>query len=328
MSLIINAQDINMAQNHPEDPETVPHVHLDGDLVVYDELPDYEQVLEVYQDDHDQEPEEGHEIEIYDEPEEQLSVQEEPESESAPEEEIPVASLTLTLSAIPGAEEDTGEPVEKVEIDEHDNKSPWDYSASDDFAAWVEGRLNEVPKHSGKAPAGLERAIAYLQKFKSELSRLVRSDFDGKIDISIVDKVFDEIHNGIERLEERLEQVNEKYTKKKKKKAHDQHSLIKEGQKATHVGGIIVTVPLLISRLARICINGHVSAGHEIEDLYRKQVKKFALSDREQAELLQLLYDMNYPLRMDRLYDFEETSEGKVDLTSSDNGDYAANYPA
>jgi hypothetical protein len=65
-----------------------------------------------------------------------------------------------------------------------------------------------------------------------------------------------------------------------------------------------------------------VSAGHDIEDLYARQVKKFNLNEREQAQVMWLLADMGYPLRRDRGFMPDE----EVDTTSSDNMDWAANY--
>lgn len=100
--------------------------------------------------------------------------------------------------------------------------------------------------------------------------------------------------------------------------------IVKEAQKITGVKGVYVTVPLLISRVARVCINGTVSAGHDIEDLYNRQVKKYNLNDREQAEVRQLLWDMGYPMREDRGF----FPEDDLEVWDSDNMDWAANYRA
>jgi hypothetical protein len=54
----------------------------------------------------------------------------------------------------------------------------------------------------------------------------------------------------------------------------------------------------------------------------KRQVSKYKLNDREQAQVMQLLADMGYPLRQDRGYLADED----VDTTSSDNFDWAANY--
>lgn len=102
-----------------------------------------------------------------------------------------------------------------------------------------------------------------------------------------------------------------------------ENGLYKTAQKVYGVGsGIMITVPILLSRIARVCINGTVSAGHDIEDLYNRQVKKWNLSEREQAEVQQLLFDMGYPLRQDRGF----MPEDDLEVWDSDNMDWAANY--
>ena len=98
--------------------------------------------------------------------------------------------------------------------------------------------------------------------------------------------------------------------------------LVKEAQKIMGVKGVMITVPIFISRIARVCVNGTVSAGHDIEDLYNRQVQKWKLSDREQAEVQQLLFDMGYPLRQDRGF----MPEDDLEVYDTDNMDWAANY--
>jgi hypothetical protein len=65
-----------------------------------------------------------------------------------------------------------------------------------------------------------------------------------------------------------------------------------------------------------------VSAGHDIEDLYSRQVKFYKLNDREQAEVMQLLADMGYAVKQDRGF----MPDQDVEIESSDNMDWAANY--
>lgn len=279
----------------------------DDEVILYDEKPDAEDVVELHKPD-------NHEIEI-----------------------------TFELPQLPGS--DFEGPIEvssddPIEVDEKDGKGkgkdkndlkgkeieivdPWNWQQAgpENFLAWVHERFSSIPRHSGVETAGIERAIAYLKRINSEISKAVSGDFDGKIDIAKLERGRKEIYSGIERLEEARDKFEN--THYKKKKANSESELVKEA-KQTHVGGIIVTVPIFISRLARICINGMVSAGHDIEDIYGKLVKKHNLSDRDQAELMQLLADMGYPLRRDRGYNTNE----EIDTTSSDNYDWAANYPA
>lgn len=260
-----------------------------------------------------------------------------PEMDMQPLEVAEPVQVEIVVSELPGAPDGTPEPqllevseddaADKKE-DENDAKSKkpekWDWAAkgAEGFVAWVKERISDVPKHSGYDTAGLERAISYLGKLDNEISRAMRMDLDGELDANKVEEVRAKIDEGISRLEERIDKVKSSKKKPKKKKAELDPALVKEAQKITGVGGIIVTVPLLISRVARVCINGMVSGGHDIEDLFDRQVKKYKLSEREQAEVMQLLDDMGYALRRDRGYLADEG----VDPASSDNFDWAANY--
>jgi ElaB/YqjD/DUF883 family membrane-anchored ribosome-binding protein len=243
--------------------------------------------------------------------------------------------IAIVIDDLPGAPRGTSDPEPLLEVveeekkdDENEAKSKkpekWDWSASgsEGFIHWVKERIDNVPKHSGYDTAGLERAVSYLDKLDSEISKAMRLDVDGDLDANKVEEVRAQIENGISKLHDRLDKVKQSKKKPKKKKADQENSLVKEGQKITGVQGVFVTVPLLISRIARVCINGTVSAGHDIEDLYKRQVAKYKLNDREQAEVQQLLFDMGYPIRQDRGYMADE----EVDIASSDNFDWAANY--
>jgi hypothetical protein len=153
----------------------------------------------------------------------------------------------------------------------------------------------------------------------------MRTDFKNEIDSASAERAREQIETGIERLIDRLEKVNKDKFKRKGKKSKgwaEETGLVKEAQKATRITGITITVPLLISRIARVCINGMVSAGHDIEDIYKRQVEEYSLDKREQAELSQLLSDMGYPMLQDRGYPVGEP----VDIWRSDNFDWSAQY--
>jgi hypothetical protein len=240
---------------------------------------------------------------------------------------------------LPGAPPGTEDPEPVLEVSEpEEDKSKamdedpakaaknekWDWSkrGPTGFIAWVKERCDDVPKHSGYDTAGLERAVAYLERLDNEVSKAMRNDIDGELDANQIEKVRSIIDNGIERLHDRLDKVKSSKKKSRKKKAEFSEGLVKEAQKITGVQGVFVTVPLLISRVARVCINGMVSGGHDIEDLYARQVKFYKLNDREQAEVMQLLADMGYAVKQDRGF----MPDQDVDVASSDNMDWAANY--
>lgn len=240
--------------------------------------------------------------------------------------------IVFLLPKIPGADDDgdiiIDEPAEIEVADETievEDKDPWDWSSRglSGFLGWVQEMLANVPRHSGRDTTGIERVISYFEAINKEITKAMRQDFRNEIDSAKAEEARSEIENGLERLLDRLEQLRSTKYKRKKKSWVADSGIVKEAQKATHVGGIVVTVPLLISRIARTCINGMVSAGHDIEDMLTKLSKKYDLTNREQAEVMQLLADMGYPVRRDRGFDLDE----EISTTSSDNYDWAANFP-
>lgn len=254
----------------------------------------------------------------------------------------PIEVDELILDELPGAP-NSPDPIEVEETEikaeeDSDNKDDneakdkkpkknekwdWESKGAEGFLMWIKERFASVPKHSGYDSSGIQRATAYLEKLDDEISKAMRLDIDGELDSGKVEEVRYKIDEGIERLYERLDKVQSgKKRGKKKKKADEEFTFVKEAQKITGVQGIYVVAPLFISRIARLCINGTVSAGHAIEDIYSQQVKKWKLTDREQAETMQLLSDMGYTLRQDRGYMPDED----VDESSSDNFDWGANY--
>jgi len=249
--------------------------------------------------------------------------------------------IIIELTELPGAPSGTQDPKEEPElevVDESDEKDEdenearkskndkwdWESKGSEGFIVWIKSRIDDVPKHSGYDSAGLERAISYLEKLDNEISKAMRLDLDGELDANKIEEVRSQIDDGLNRLHSRLDKVKKVTKHRRKKKADFQSEIIKEGQKITGVKGIYIVAPLFISRIARICINGMVSAGHDIEDLYAKQVKKWNLTEREQAEVQQLLFDMGVTLRSDRGYMPDED----IDIADNDNFDWSAQYKA
>jgi ElaB/YqjD/DUF883 family membrane-anchored ribosome-binding protein len=250
------------------------------------------------------------------------------------------AEIEIVIEDLPGAPAGTHDPEPEpvLEVSEEDDKGAvdeneakkskknekwdWESQGPHGFVAWIKARIDDVPKHSGYDSAGLERAMSYLERLDNEISRAMRLDLDGELDANKIEAVRSQIDEGLSRLHDRLDKVKKHSKTRRKKKAEVSDVLIKEAQKITGVQGIYIVAPLFASRIARVCINGMVSAGHDIEDLYARQVKRWKLSEREQAEVMQLLADMGYPLRQDRGFMPDED----VDFASSDNMDWAANY--
>lgn len=239
--------------------------------------------------------------------------------------------LEVFISELPGAPNGTKVPVSEVEhddkegsADENDAKTKktdkWNWKGKGDFVAWLKERLASVPKHSGTDVAGLERALSYMGKIDDAISKAMREDLDGELDADKVEEVRSQIEDGMERLEDRIETI--KKTKKKKKTAEINPEMVKEGGSSLGMRGVYITVPVFISSLARIIINAHVSNGRDMNDIYNRLVKKFAVNDREELEIQQVLLDMGMPLHMDRGL----AGQKEVDINSSDNFDFSAYF--
>lgn len=291
-------------------------------------------------------------IELHEDPEEAL---EEPsavlvveDSGSVSAEPINDGEVVIDIkfeSPIPGVDPTHAEeilsisdtPEEKQDEDKDNNSAAkkkkvslkWDWkpefenNGPSGFMKWVSERFHDVPTHSGRDAAGIERAISYLNKLNSEISACMKYDEDGQLDSKQIEKARQQIENGIDALEKALKAIN-KSKKDKKKKADTDNEIIKEAQRVVGLQGNYINVPLLISSLARMCINGSISAGHSMEDNIQKVCDKFKLTDREKFSLAFLIQDMGFAVRADRFFlDVMEKRDEKEDGV-----DFAAGYQA
>ena len=251
------------------------------------------------------------------------------------------ADIEIVVEELPGAPTGTPDPEPLIEINDEplrveedandakkgkgkNDKWDWEAHGPHGFVNWIKARLDDVPKHSGYDSAGLERAMSYLDRLDNEISKAMRMDLDGELDADKIEEVRSKLDDGLARLQARLDKVkkNKKSRKKRSEYVVDEEGFVKEAQKITGVQGVYVMVPLLISSIARTCVNGMVSAGHDVEDMYSRQVEKWKLNDREQLELRQLLFDMGMPMRIDMGYKPDE----QLEVSDSDNFNWAANY--
>jgi hypothetical protein len=209
-------------------------------------------------------------------------------------------------------------PEKKKDIEVRD---AWDVNdlRSEQIVPWIQERFSSLPRHNGES-LGIERTMSYLKKLDRKLSDLIANDLEGKADIAMVEAARTSIRDGIDKLEDAREKQE---SGRRKKRAEEKGGeIVKEAQKTTAINGMIITVPLLISTIARTCINSCVSAGKDIERVAHELIEKYNLTDREQLELLQHLADMNFPVRRPRGYKLDE----KIDPRSTDNFDWMAHY--
>jgi hypothetical protein len=225
---------------------------------------------------------------------------------------------SFDLPLVPGSESQDDIVVEEEQKADDDI---WSWKL-ENFLDWAQNMMKNWPKHNGYDISGLERAISYGEALLKEFSKAARQDIRGILDVRTLEKARNSIMDGVERLKDRLEKLQT--SKSKKKKAFEVESgLIKEARAGRGAGNFVVTIPCLISGVARICINSTVSAGKDIEDTFHKMAKKLKLDEREIFQLAMVIEDMGYPLRRDRGILLNE----EFDPTSSENFDYMPNYP-
>ena len=236
----------------------------------------------------------------------------------------------FSLPRFPGADTDEDETEVAVEEEEPvkvEERDIWDWESGgiSNYLQWLYGMLQRIPKYHSGETAGIERVISFLTRLDQSISKAVRSDLKDELNISVIENIRKELRSGIRRSEEQLDRITAGQKRKKAKSDVEyQGMLVKEAQKISGVNKTTITVDILLARVAKVCINGMVSGGHDIEDLFDRQIKKYNLNVREQASVMQLLEDFGYPLRRDRGFLRDE----EIDRTRSDNFDWNGNYPA
>jgi hypothetical protein len=254
-------------------------------IIFYTDRPSPEVVLEMHDEPH------GSPLEVA-EPEADIVVPELPGVERLdPERESALEVHDDTI--------ESNQTMEAKDKEDAKPKGAWDWkhiietSGPEGFFNWVKERISTVPKHSGYDKAGLLRAVGYLEKLANEVSKAMREDLEGKLNADKIEHLLAQVEDGVERIHARIDKISKKKSRKKKS-AFEQTGIVKEAQKLPTINGITIVVPLFISRIARVCINGMVSAGHSLQDMYDQQCEKWDLTEREKAEVQQLILDLGY----------------------------------
>jgi hypothetical protein len=237
-----------------------------------------------------------------------------------------VKEYVFTLKDVPGAAEDVVEEPEEEEEEKKEvvEEQPvddwnWEKGGTSKFLDWLQNRFKSVPQHSGSDTTGIERAISYFERLNVEISKAMKKDYKREIDAAKAEEARAEIMKGMERLLERLEKLNSKKFKRTKKRAELQNSLVKNAGAA--LGNIVVSVPYLISNIARTCINASVKNGQDIEQIFSVLAKDFDLDKREKYQVVLLIKDMGYPMIIDRV------NFGKDITSDSIPSEFITNYP-
>lgn len=238
-----------------------------------------------------------------------------------------VDPISFVMPSIPGAMDDSEIVVPEIEVEEEKEEPKevdvwdWQHGGHANFIPWAQGIVNMTPQHSGHDVSGLERAMAWISRLLKEFPKAMSTDFKGEIDVNHCEGLRDGLYDAVSKMQDRKDRIEA--LKGRKKRADSEFGIVKEAQKSTKITGTSLVVPLFISGIARTLINGMVSGGHSMEDMYDELRKKYSFTDREEFEIQLLLSDMGYAMYQDRGRIGEQ-----VDKSKSDNFDWAAQYQA
>ena len=208
-------------------------------------------------------------------------------------------------------------------------------------------RIGPGARARGKSEA--ERAMGQFKRLNHHISKALQSDYDGEIDIKKVEPVRQQIESTIEQLQATLDALSDLEKKRKQMRRPNRRrgseeicgdcgsplwkqgdaepscllceSMVKEATTPRYQG-LQYQISGFERAIIGTLINGKVSGGRSIEDLYAKLKKKYGITEREELAIIQAMADMGYPEFLDRAKIGEE-----VDPTDEKNvGEWQAQY--
>ena len=211
-----------------------------------------------------------------------------------------------------------GADVSSDDLEANEEEAETDYANDGDLSKFMEFIHDEypsnIPQHDGRSMVGCERAVTYLDKLNSQISRAIRDDGDNVLDVQELEGVRVSIMKDILVLKNHLGKL-----KKKFKDDHDKSASLDDSgipkwmsgsgqeveyddlkKEAATPRNIVIAVSPFERAISGIMINAHVSGGHSIEDVYDFLSKKYSIDDREELAIMQLCMDSGFHIFKDR----------------------------
>jgi len=184
------------------------------------------------------------------------------------------------------------EPPLEIERDWLNDRNP------ETFMDYISGSYPDgIPQHDGQSMIGCERAILYLSRLNKEISEALRLDSNDALDPHVLEDYRVKIMRDVVTLKTRLSELKTKLNQSTRDKtALYDGDLIKE---ATTPRLQIVVTPFERA-VAGIIVNSVVSGGKPFEDVYSFLKNKYALDEREELSVMQILMDGGYHIFKDR----------------------------
>lgn len=201
------------------------------------------------------------------------------------------------------------------------------------FVQFLDEQIAKIPtvQHAQGNLSKMENAAARWKKLNNYCSEAMRSDFDGVLDVDDIDKKRQQIEFNMDALQDAIDSLHAmKQTRRQQRRQHRRRAdedfddtMTKEAT-APHFTGFQMVVTPFQRAIVGALINGKVSGGRNIEELWSEAKEKYKMDAREELEVLQLLADMGYPEFKDRLRLGDDENPSRKDGF----GEWASNYYA
>lgn len=205
----------------------------------------------------------------------------------------------LVIEKIPGSDADINMLKESEPEPEPEEEKTWEKDRDvSKFMAFISSAYpGGIPRHDGTSIIGAERAMNYLNNLNKQISEALKMDRDNELDAMALDKIRVNMMNNMMTLKNHIKDLQKRVREDHKKRSSiENKDMVKEGS---------IPIPTLVMTpferaVAGIIINSVISAGHPFEDVYEHLKDKYALTDKEELAIMQLVMDMGYPIFKDR----------------------------
>ncbi|MFA5048462.1 MAG: hypothetical protein WC516_05575 [Patescibacteria group bacterium] len=200
------------------------------------------------------------------------------------------------------------------------------------FVIFLLNEIGRLPKPNSArgSKSMLEKALGQYKQLDSYISQALRSDYDDEVDVQKVDEIRKIVDSYKDEVQDALDGIN-MMTKQRhhmrRRRAEDEGEEGKLVKEATtpQFKGIQVQMSAFERAVVGAIINGAVSGGRNIEELYKEVKEKYDLTNREELAILQIMADFGYPIFKDRLM----MGSKNEDSTRKDNfGEWQSQYYA
>lgn len=225
-----------------------------------------------------------------------------------------------------------GSNVSMKEVNGEEEEKETDYVNDGDLSKFMEYITSEypskIPPHDGRTTVGCEKAISFLDKLNSQISRAVQEDVESLLDLEKLEEIRGSIVRDVITLKDHLNSLKKKLKDQHSKKASNKPPMwvdsfgkkVELTKEAATPSNVVISITPFERAISGMMINAHVSAGKPMAEVYEALKEKYDLTDREELAILQICMDSGFPLFKDR-----GTVSGKDDKNSL-SIDFLKNY--